>query len=141
MCISGSAISRMLPTLRRPDKIDERWVSRLTTVFGDQSWRDLYRIRAQPDFFIEEAYERDPGGEGLRAIYKDKLTTLFGDRFLPRSRTFKNSRNSALFEFLFCAGHPSGAKIAKDIAGQIQRNLKACRHTQASSGPMSLGIR
>ena len=118
-----SAISRMLPTLRRPDEIDERWVSRLTTVFGDQSWRDLYRRRAQPDLFIEEAYERDPGVEGLRAIYKDKLYALFGDRFLPRSRTFKNSRNSALFEFLFCAGHPAGAKIAKDIAGQILRNL------------------
>ena len=118
-----SAISRMLPKQRRPDEIDERWVSRLTTVFGDQSWRNLYRRRAQSDLFIEEAYERDTGVEGLRDIYKDKLSGLFGERFLPRSRTFKNSRNSALFEFLFCAGHPAGAKIAKDIAGQILRNL------------------
>ena len=118
-----SAISRMLPTLRRPDEIDERWVSRLTAVFGDQSWSDLYQRRAQPDLFIEEAYERESGVEGLRAIYKDKLSALFGDRFLPHSRTLKNSRNSALFEFLFCAGHPAGAKIAKEIAGHILRNL------------------
>ena len=90
-----SAISRMLPTLRRPDEIDERWVSRLTTVFGDESWRDLYRRRAQPDLFIAEAFERDSGVDGLCSIYQDRLSNLFGDRYLARSRTLKNSRNSA----------------------------------------------
>ena len=118
-----SAIARMLPKRRRPDDIDDSWVSRLTTVFGDQSWRGLYRRSAQSDLFIEDAYERDAGVEGLRTIYKNKLSDLFDDRFLPRSRIFRNSRNAALFEFLFCAGHPAGAKIAKNIAGQILRNL------------------
>ena len=118
-----SAISRMLPTLRRPDEIDEGWVSRLTTVYGDESWRDLYRRRAQPDLFIEEAFERDPGVDGLCSIYQDKLSDLFGDRYLACSRTLKNSRNSALFQFLFCAGHPAGSRIAKDIAGHILRSL------------------
>lgn len=73
--------------------------------------------------FIEETHERDPGIDGLLYIYKSKLTAMFGDRFLSQSRTLRNSRNSALFELLFCAGHPVGARIAKDIAGHILRNL------------------
>ena len=118
-----AAVVRMLPQSRTPDEIDEAWVARLTTVFGDQSWRNLYRPRIQPDMFVAEAYERDPGIDGLLYIYKGKLADLFGNRFLEQSRTLKNSRNSPLFEFLFCAGHPAGANIAKGIAGHILEHL------------------
>lgn len=118
-----SAIVRMLPQSQRPDEIDPKWGSRLTTVFGDGSWQNLYQARRQPDLFHPDAQERKPGIDGLLRIYKGKLAALFGDRFLEQSRTLRNSRNSALFEFLFCAGHPAGARIAKDIAGHILRNL------------------
>ena len=117
------AITRMLPQSRQPDEIDEGWVARLTAVFGDESWRNLYRERRQPDLFISGGQEREPGIDELLDIYKDKLSGLFGNRFLPQSRTLKNSKNSALFEFLFCTGHPRGAKIAKEIAGHILGNL------------------
>ena len=117
------AILRMLPRSHRPDDIDERWVARLTTVFGDESWRDLYQDRRQPDLFIPDAKERDSGIDGLLGIYKGKLAALFEDRFLQQSRTLRNSRNSALFEFMFCAGNPRGAGIAKGIAGHILENL------------------
>lgn len=118
-----SAISRMLPKSKRPDDIDQKWVTRLTRVFGNESWRDLYRPSTQPDLFNSETRERTPGVEGLLNIYKRELSDLFGNRFLEQSRTLKNSKNSALFEFMFCAGHPRGAGIAKDIAGYILENL------------------
>ncbi len=118
-----SAIVRMLPQSRRPDEIDPKWAARLTTVFGDESWRNLYQARRQPDLFNPDALEREPGIDGLLDIYKGKLAALFEGRFLEKSRTLKNSRNSPLFEFLFCAGHARGAGIAKDIAGHILENL------------------
>ena len=118
-----AAVVRMLPQSRVPDEIDEMWVARLNTVFGDDSWRNLYRQRRQPNLFVDEPYEREPGIDELLGIYKNKLSDLFGNRFLEESRTLRNSRNSALFEFMFCAGHPAGARIAKDIAGHILRNL------------------
>lgn len=37
-----SAIVRMLPASRRPDEISPKWATRLTNVFGDESWRQLY---------------------------------------------------------------------------------------------------
>ncbi len=118
-----SAILRMLPQSRRPDEIDDKWVSRLTTVFGDEGWQNLYRESRQPDLFGYEAHEREPGNDRLLSIYKGKLAALFGDRFLQQSRTLRNSKNSPLFEFLFCAGHPSGATIAKRIAKHILGDL------------------
>ncbi len=118
-----SAISRMLPKSRLPDDIDDGWVSRLNAVFGDQSWRDLYKTSSQLDMFDPPKKERDPGVDELCEIYKNKLSKLFGNRYLDRSRILKNSNNAVLFEFLFCAGHPKGAKIAKDIAKHILDKL------------------
>ncbi len=54
---------------------------------------------------------------------KDKLTQLFGNRFLKKSRTLKNSKNSALFEFLFCVGNPKGIGPARRIAEHILKDL------------------
>ena len=116
------ATARILPVSMEPNKVSESWASRLTTIFGDGIWRNLYK-NTQPDLFGNINIEREPGVDGLLNIYKDKLSNQFGNRFLQESRTLKNSRNSPLFEFLFCAGNPSGAKIAKRIAKYIIKKL------------------
>lgn len=118
-----SAIARMLPTSRRPDDISPSWVKRLTTVFGDESWRGLYRENPQGALFGDPGSIRDKGIDGLLDIYKANLRRKFGNRFLPTSRVLKNSKGSALFEFLFCVGHPNGIRPAKRIAGHILDNI------------------
>ena len=117
-----SAIARMLPVSREPDEIGKAWGRRLTRIYGDNSWRDLYK-NTSPDLFGKTGTEREYGVEGLLNIYKEKLSNQFGDRFLQYSKTLKNSRNSPLFEFLFCAGNPSGANLAKKIARDILKKL------------------
>ncbi len=118
-----SAIARILPKSNLPDNISGGWPTRLTRVFGDQSWRELYRENPQQSLFGGVEHERDTGLDGLLAIYKNKLTSLFGDRFLSNSRTLKNSRNSPLFEFLFCVGNPKGTGPAQRIAKHILEHL------------------
>ena len=120
-----SAIVRMLPTSTRPDDIAPGWGDRLTAVFGDESWRELYRESPQQTLFGDVEHERTPGVGGLVEIYKAKLARLFGDRFLSRSRTLRNSRNVPLFEFLFCVDSqsPSAIRPAKRIALHILENL------------------
>ena len=115
-----SAISRMLPTSRRPDDIAPGWVAKLTSVFGDESWRELYR---EDRGFFYTAHKRAPGVDELLAIYKKKLTALFGKRFLQESRTLRNSNNAALFVFLFCVGNEKGIGPAQGIARHILRRL------------------
>lgn len=118
-----SAIARMLPTSRRPDAIAEGLVTRLNKVYGDENWRNLYRPNPQGNLFGQAEHERDSGTDGLLKIYKDKLSGLFGNRFLTQSRTLKNSRNAALYEFLFCIGNLSGIGLAKRIAEHILKGM------------------
>ena len=111
-----SAVARMLPTGRMPDDIFNR---RLESVFGNLRWRDLYQPSRQMNFLNTDEHERNIGVKELIAVYKNNLKCLFQDRFLTKSRTLKNSKNSALFEFLFCVGNPSGIGPAKRIAKHI----------------------
>ena len=113
------AIARMLPRSKRPDDINPGLAKRLTIVFGDESWRNLYQKSPQLNLFGTDEHERVSGVNGLIDIYKSKLESLFQDRFLSKSRTLKNSKNSALFEFLFCVGNLSGIGPAKRIAKHI----------------------
>ncbi len=114
-----SAVARMLPKSRRPDDISTAWANRLTAVFGDESWRGLYRENPQQTLFGDPGPIRDSGVDRLLDIYKGNLQRKFGSRFLPRSRRLVNSRGSPLFEFLFCVGNPKGIKVAGRIAAHI----------------------
>ena len=116
-----SAIARMLPKSRMPEEVEPKWAARLTRIFGDERWRNLYQENRQRNLFGDP--ERDPGVERLISIYKENLKNLFRDRLLEESRTFKNSKNSALFEFLFCVGNPRGIKPATRIAKHILERI------------------
>ena len=118
-----SAVARMLPNSRRPDDIEPKWADRLTSVFGNESWRHLYQQSRQGTLFGEPELERTEGVDGLLSIYKQNLGRLFGDRFLETSRTLRNSSNAPLFEFIFCIGNPRGIGPAKRIARHILEKL------------------
>lgn len=118
-----SAIARMLPTSRKPDDISAEWAKRLTRIFGDERWRKLYQEDPQGNLFGGVEYQRESGVDSLIDIYKEKLITLFGKRFLEKSRTLRNSRNSPLFEFMFCVGNPNGIGPAKRIAKHILKHI------------------
>ena len=114
-----SAITRMLPTSKMPDEVDPKWTARLNKIFGDESWKELYS--PQKDLFGER-YFRNSGVSGIIEIYKKKLQEAFGNRLLAHSRIFTNSKNSRMFEFIFCAGHPNGIRLAHRIANSLIEN-------------------
>lgn len=119
-----NALARMLPRSKNPKDISEQWVSRLNRVFGGGGWENLYRQSRQTKLFGDSPdYQRDAGVDGLIEIYKGNLSELFGPRFLRTSRTLRNSKNSPLFEFLFCVGNEQGIGPATRIAGHILERL------------------
>ncbi len=118
-----SAIARMLPNSRKPDDISREWGNRLTRIFGDESWRNLYQEDPQRNLFGDINYQRNPGVNGLIGVYKEKLKSLFDKRLLEQSRTLRNSKNSPLFEFMFCVGNPKGIDPAKRIANHILKHI------------------
>lgn len=110
------AISRTMPKLRRPDDVSPAWAEKLTRVFGGDSWRDFYKPNPQPNLFGYDDVIMDEGVKGILSLYKRQLHSLFGNRLLEESKTFKNEKNSAMFEFVFCVGNPRGISVAKKIA-------------------------
>ena len=118
-----SAIQRILPRSKTPEDVDLGWARKLDRVYGNHSWRDLYRESRQQSLFEGTQYERASGVDGLLAIYKKNLKDLFGERLLDRSRTLKTSNGSPLFEFLFCVGNTRGIDPAKPIADHILNGI------------------
>ena len=116
-----NAIARILPVEKSPDDVSPTWAEKLTRVFGDESWRGLYHVNPQQSLFGEEFHQRDPGTAGISELYKDKLKKLCGDRFMETTKIFANSKNSPLFEFVFCVGNEAGIGPAKRIAQHILR--------------------
>ena len=116
-----SAITRILPTSKKPDDVSKKWASKMTRILGDEGWRDLYRASPQQPLFGCELSQRDPGIDGIRRIYRDKLKGLFEQRFMEKSNVFVNSKNTPLFEFMFCVGNssPKAIQTAQKIAGHI----------------------
>lgn len=118
-----SAITRMLPRSRMPDDISPQWAQTLTRVYGDESiWRAMYEESRQGELFNNERrLVRESGPKKLINIYKGGLRELFDRRFLEQSRTLRNSRNSPLYEFMFCVGsdRPTAIRLAKKIAKHL----------------------
>lgn len=112
-----SAITRILPTSKKPEDVSRKWADKLNRIFGDDSWRDLYQ--EQHSLFGCELSQRAPGIDGIRRIYRNKLKGLFKQRFMEESKLFVNSKNAPLFEFMFCVGNPAGIGLAKKIASHI----------------------
>ncbi len=118
-----SAVMRMLPALRQPDEVSAEWANRLTSVFGDESWRDLYQDDPQQTLFGEHRSMRERGVDGFLNIYKKNLDEVFGDRFLRKSRRLVTATRSPLFEFMFCVGNPRGIGPATSIAKHILERM------------------
>ena len=117
-----SAIARMLPRSKQPDDISTAWSDRLTRVYGNENWRDLYGQKRQLNLFGESGVERGPGVEGLIRIYKSNLKGLLGNRFVNKSKTLRRG-DSPLFEFMFFVGHPKGIGPATRIAEHLLKEL------------------
>ena len=54
-------VARMLPRSKKPDGIRKGWVNRLTRVYGDESWRELYKQPEQMNLFGDVEKVRDYG--------------------------------------------------------------------------------
>lgn len=119
----ASAVARLLPLQQEPEKISEQWSRRLTEFFGNESWRTLYKSQNHKDLLDGEVFVRESGTERIVQLYKKQLKKCFGQRFLSESRSLKNSKDTPLFEFMFCAGHPNGARLAKRIAKHLVEQL------------------
>ena len=98
----------------------------LKRVYGDESWRNLYRPNPQYRLFsgLDDQDERQKGTNALLQTYKNRLRELYGNRFLEDSATLRTPNNTPMFELIFCVGssRATAIKAAKNIAGYIVKH-------------------
>lgn len=115
------SLARIMPLKRRPGEVEPSWAKRLTRVFGNDEWSKVYWEKY--DLFGDKQYGRHAGVEGIRELYAKQLQRVFGDRYLSKHRKLTNSKDSHIYDFIFCAGNPKGTKVAKKIAKHIIDHL------------------
>ena len=113
------AIMRMMPKSANPDEL--ACADKLNRIFGDDGWKALYRQNPQQNLWGDAQSIRDRGTQGVWNLYQDKLRSLFGERFTGLSKRLMNSKNSTLFEFIFCVGSPSQGAI--QLASKVAKHL------------------
>lgn len=112
-----SAIERMLPRRNTPDNY-RKWSDKLDRIFGDDSWRNLYK--GVETLFKDKDYSREKGAGIILELYKKRLRDAFGDRLLEESKPLINEANNRiLFQFMFAAGNSNGKPIAHRIASHL----------------------
>lgn len=121
----ASAVRRML---RRVGEPEARLIQRLDEVFGTRSWKDdLYHIPEDPVLSDEFAWlESDKGFEAIVRYYRDRLRAVY-ERVVPLDfplRWDQMRPSTQLFELMFAASNPSGAKLATDVAESIMAKAK-----------------
>ena len=112
-----SAVTRMMPTSGLPLP---GWDRSLDRIFGGREyWKDFYQVSRQLSFLDDgPRQERPRGNRQIAARYRERLESVFY-RVAPTSRTFTNSRRSAMFELFFAASNANGARRAIPIASHL----------------------
>ena len=113
------AIARMMPRRGEPS---DALATQLDRIFGGREyWRNLYQPSPQFSLFENmREQERVPGSE-IADAYRNRLASVFAS-VAPTRRIFRNSNNSPMFDLIFAASNPSGARVAIPIANHILQN-------------------
>lgn len=131
-----SAVARMMPKHG-----ETNFSNQLTDLFGNENWRDVYDD--------QQTFEGDPIPIRARrlvdkivTLYKKQLQTSFGKRYLNTSLTLKNSKNTPLFELMFCTGssNKNAIRISHDIAKYIIDYEKVDRAQIHNTGQQTFNI-
>lgn len=116
------AIARMMPTSRRPTDALARQLDR---IFGERKyWNEIYSESPQqqlPGLSDEPTQERLQGSEHIAQCYRNRLESVFV-KVAPTPRTFRNSKNSPMFELFFAASNKGGAVRGVPIVNHILKN-------------------
>jgi len=102
---------------RYPDKVPESQRSRMTSFWGDDSWREVGYIK-QPGLFGE--IEEKAGNITVVEAYRRRLHEIAGFEFVPRPLPMRNSKGAVIYYLYFASNNKTGY----EIAGQVLKKYR-----------------
>ncbi|MEM7144926.1 MAG: three-Cys-motif partner protein TcmP [Verrucomicrobiota bacterium] len=110
------AVNRMLP---KSGNVPAPWANRLTQLFGEEGWREVFYPKQGEDLFGEEPTAKVPRVfDALSEYVTTRLQTVFAAT-VNKPLVLRNTKGAPLFLLCFACGNPKGAKIATRIASHI----------------------
>ncbi len=116
-----SAMNRMMP---KNGKISDGSEKKLNSLFGDDSWKNLYHKPKQCSLFEDEDdIERQTDNDQVIEYILAKLNSVF-ERVFERPAVLRNSKNSPLFALFFAMTNqsPRAQQLAIKLAESILDN-------------------
>ncbi len=116
-----SALTRMMTRTQRPNAALSR---KLDRIFGGREYweAELYPLAAQQPLFGDgDLVSREPQ-DRIAEVYRNRIGNAFA-AIAPTRRKFLNRQNSPIFELIFAAANPAGARRAIPIADRLLKNF------------------
>ena len=100
---------------RDPSGVDPDGVARMTTFWGDESWRGIaYPPARQGDLFNPDASEK-ASNEVIAEAFRQRLKEVAGFKYVLKPMPMRNSTRAVVYYLMF-ASH-------KNVAGKIVRHI------------------
>ena len=106
--------------LRRvPENVAQQQTARMTSFWGDESWREAAYDRTGNLFGLEIKTDN----QGVANAFRDRLKSKAGFEYVPDPIPMRNSVNAVVYYLYFAAQKPAAAWIVTDIFNSY-RNRK-----------------
>jgi three-Cys-motif partner protein len=94
-----------------PEKVDPQQAARMTSFWGDESWRDAAYDTTGNLF----AFEEKTSNESVAEAFRQRLSKVAGFNYVPEPLPMKNSNNAIVYYLFFASQNQVGKDIVKYI--------------------------
>jgi three-Cys-motif partner protein len=95
-----------------PDKVSPDQAKRMSSFWGDDSWRQA-AYREQPGLF--GPVEEKTGNETMAEAFRQRLKEVAGFKFVPEPIPMRNTKGGIVYYLFFASPNEIGGKIVKAI--------------------------
>jgi three-Cys-motif partner protein len=99
-----------------PDKVDPQQAARLTTFWGDESWREAAYDTSGNLFGLQEK----TSNEAVAEAFRQRLIKVAGFQNVPEPIPMRNSIGATVYYLFFASPKPVAENIIKDIFRKYQ---------------------
>jgi three-Cys-motif partner protein len=98
---------------RDPDRVDAGDLARMSSFWGDDSWRQVAYTTDRSLFGWEEKADN----ETIAAAFRQRLSRVAGFQHVPDPLPMRNSRNAIVYYLFFASQKDTANRIVTDIFG------------------------
>lgn len=104
---------------RNPEGVREDDIKRMTTFWGDDSWRNI-AYSSHEDLFgpVEEKEDNQTIVDSFCA----RLTQVAGFEYVPKPLPMRNSKEAVVYYLIFASQKPVASKIVQDVFAAYQQH-------------------